>query len=53
VLLQGSAALEFAGQPAPVELAAGDYLLIPAHARHRVAWTDAHQPTIWLALHYD
>jgi len=30
----------------------GDWVAIPAHARHRVAWTDPDQPTVWLALHH-
>ena len=30
-----------------------DYLLIAAHRRHRVEWTDAERPTIWLAMHVD
>ena len=30
----------------------GDHLHIPAHARHRVVWTDANEPTVWLAVHY-
>ena len=30
----------------------GDYLLIPAHCRHRVEWTDPEQKTVWLALHF-
>ena len=29
----------------------GDHLLIPAHCRHRVAWTDSASETLWLALH--
>jgi cupin 2 domain-containing protein len=52
LVLQGSAALKFEGQAAPVLLAAGDYLHIPPHTRHRVEWTDAARPTIWLAVHY-
>lgn len=36
-----------------VTLGPGDYLAIPAHRRHRVAWTDPNQDTIWLAVHYD
>jgi len=32
-------------------LGAGDWLHLPAHCRHRVVWTDAAQPTIWLAVH--
>lgn len=53
VLLRGSAAVAFEGQPAPQVLAPGDHLLIPARVRHRVAWTDPDEPTIWLALHHD
>ena len=41
-----------AGEAAPRTLKPGDYVHIPAHARHRVAWTDAAQPTVWLAVHY-
>lgn len=36
-----------------VFLAAGDHLIIPAHCRHKVSWTDAGQPTVWLAVFYD
>ena len=34
------------------ELAAGDYVNIPAHTRHKVDWTDPRQTTIWLAVFY-
>ena len=34
------------------DLSAGDCVNIPAHRRHRVAWTDPDQPTIWLAVFY-
>ena len=51
-LLTGSAGLRFADEPEPRALAPGDYLLIPAHRRHRVEWTDPVRPTVWLALHY-
>ncbi|QFY88113.1 cupin domain-containing protein [Magnetovirga frankeli] len=54
LLLKGQARLEFAEPFADgeslLELAEGDYLLIPAHCRHRVAWTDPGQPTYWLAF---
>lgn len=33
-------------------LNAGDYLIIPAHQKHRVERTDSKQKTYWLALHY-
>ncbi len=36
-----------------VTLESGDHLTIPAHCRHRVAWTDPDEETIWLAVHYD
>jgi cupin 2 domain-containing protein len=53
IVLQGSAGLLFEGESAPPRvLSPGDYIDIPAHARHRVAWTDATEPTVWLALHY-
>ena len=38
--------------PQVIIMKPGDYVHIPAHRRHRVAWTDPSQPTIWLALHY-
>lgn len=36
-----------------VTLAPGDHLTIPAHRRHRVAWTAPDEETIWLAVHFD
>ncbi len=52
VVLSGRARLEFASPDELVELGPGDYLNIPAHRRHRVAWTDPQTKTIWLAVHY-
>lgn len=52
VLLKGGAGLRFEDEAEPRVLRPGDYLLIPAHRRHRVEWTDSGQPTVWLALHY-
>ena len=52
LLLSGSAGLLFEGEDEPRVLRRGDYVLIPPRARHRVAWTDPEQPTIWLAVHY-
>jgi cupin 2 domain-containing protein len=51
ILLRGSAAILFEGENAPRLLAPGDYLHIPAHARHRVERTAPDQPTVWLAVH--
>lgn len=51
ILLQGEAILSFEeGQD--VALFAGDYINIPAHKKHRVAWTKENVQTIWLAVHY-
>ncbi|VXC86352.1 cupin domain-containing protein [Sphingomonas sp. AX6] len=33
-----------------ISLNAGDHLLIPAHCRHRVVWTDPDVATVWIAL---
>ena len=52
LVLRGSAQLQFEGQAEAVELGPGDYVLIPAHCRHRVQWTDPRSPTVWLALHF-
>lgn len=51
MVLSGSAGLLFAGEAAPRVLGPGDCVGIPAHARHRVEWTDPAQPTVWLAVH--
>lgn len=50
ILLQGQARLSFM-EGDPVELNPGDYLLLPAHCKHRVDWTSADQVSIWLAIH--
>ncbi len=51
VVLTGSAGLLIEGEPAPRILAPGDWVEIPPHVRHRVEWTDADEPTVWLAVH--
>lgn len=51
-MLRGAARLRFEDEPRPRELKPGDHVLIAAHRRHRVDWTDPDQPTIWLAVHY-
>lgn len=53
VLLQGAAHLLFEGDTAPVELAPGDWVEIPAHCRHRIVWTPPDRTSVWLAVHYD
>ncbi len=51
ILLQGEATLLFEKNQRLVSLTPGDYLLIPAHTRHRVEWTLPDFNTIWLAVH--
>ena len=51
IVLKGAARIEFEGKS--VEMKPGDYLDIPAHTKHRVAWTTPDEPTIWLAVHYE
>ena len=51
ILVQGNAILEFEdGKSA--ELNAGDYLDIPAHKKHRVAYTSKDPVCIWIAVFY-
>ncbi|BDV37623.1 hypothetical protein DSM21852_08760 [Methylocystis bryophila] len=52
VVVSGRAALRFADEAEARLLGPGDWLEIPAHVRHRVEWTDAAQPTVWLAVHF-
>ena len=51
LLISGSAALSIEGESEARILHPGDWLEIPSHVRHRVEWTDAEKPTIWLAVH--
>lgn len=51
LLLQGSAGVLLEGEEEPVILYPGDYLMLPAHCRHRVEWTDKNTQTVWLAVH--
>jgi len=53
VVLRGSAGILIDGEGAPRTLGAGAYLYLPAHCRHRVAWTSADEPTVWLAVHIE
>ena len=49
-LLTGRARIRIEGRADDIILGPGDTLLLPAHCRHRVEWTDPNEPTIWLAL---
>ena len=52
MVLKGSAALKFKNSKKIVEMMPGDYVLIPAHCKHRVEWTDPEVETIWLAVYF-
>ncbi len=52
IVLAGRAELAFENDDAPLRMDPGDYVHIPAHRRHRVAWTDPAQATVWLAVHF-
>jgi cupin 2 domain-containing protein len=51
LVVAGAARVLIAGEARERELAAGDWLLLPAHCRHRVTWTESDPPTVWLAVH--
>ncbi len=50
LLVQGEAVLGFEGG-GERRMRAGDWAVLPAHCRHRVAWTAPERETIWLAVH--
>lgn len=49
-LLSGGARLQFEDEE--IELRPGDWIVIPAHRKHRVAWTKPSEHTVWLAVFY-
>lgn len=49
-LLSGGARLQFEDEE--IELRPGDWIVIPAHRKHRVAWTKPGEHTVWLAVFY-
>ena len=51
IVLKGAARLQF--EEGTREMGPGDFINIPAHKKHRVAWTSPDEPTVWLAVHYD
>lgn len=50
LLLQGEAQLTYEDGMS-IDLKTGDYLLIPAHQKHRVSYTSSNPACIWLAIH--
>jgi cupin 2 domain-containing protein len=53
LVVTGKARVTIEGEAEDRELRPGDSMFLPAHCRHRVAWTDPDQPTVWLAVFVD
>ena len=53
MLLRGKAGVRFEDEAHVRTVGPGDFVDIAPHRRHRVEWTAADQPTVWLAVHYD
>lgn len=49
VLIRGEAVLEYENGE-KLRMSAGDHVLLPAYCRHRVAYTSARPPCIWIAV---
>ncbi|TWU48635.1 Cupin domain protein [Rubripirellula tenax] len=49
-VLSGGEVIEFDDGGDVSRLGPGDWINIPAHRRHRVAWTTPEEPTVWLAV---
>ena len=52
IVLKGAGIISFEDGK-EIELKPGDYLNIPAHAKHKVIWTDQENETVWLAIFYN
>ena len=52
LLLSGAALLRFEDEAEARRLRAGDWLHIEPRRRHRMDWTAADEPTVWLAVHH-
>ncbi len=54
IILRGHAKLMIDdGRLSVLEMAEGDYQLLPAHLRHRVLSSSTIEPTVWLAVHFN
>ena len=51
LVVKGRARVRIDGEAQDRELGEGDFVFLPAHCRHRVAWTQREPPTVWLAIH--
>ena len=53
LVVSGRGRLTIEGEADDRVLGPGDSVFLPAHCRHRVAWTQAGEPTVWLAIFVD
>lgn len=53
LVASGRARLTIEGEAEDRVLGPGDSVFLPAHCRHRVAWTEPEEPTVWLAIFVD
>ena len=53
LVLRGTARLAIEGEAHERVLGPGNSLFLPAHCRHRVAWTQPGEPTVWLTISID
>lgn len=51
MLLEGSATIAF-DDATEINLQKGDYMLVPRHKKHRVAFTSQNPKCIWLAIFF-
>lgn len=49
-VLRGAADLLCEGDPNTSRMNPGDWVIIPAHVKHKVTWTSEIEPTIWIAV---
>ena len=51
IVLRGMAGLQVEGEAEQI-LGSGDFIFLPSRKRHRVTFTAAEEPTVWLAVHF-
>ncbi|MCX7874695.1 MAG: cupin domain-containing protein [Melioribacteraceae bacterium] len=51
LILKGNAIIKY-DDGKIFKMTKGDYLIIPAHQKHRVEETSSEEKTIWLAIHF-
>ena len=52
LVVSGAARFRVEGEGEDRDLGEGDYIIVPSHCRHRVIYTRASPPTVWLAVYF-